>query len=93
MLFSLSEHWGLVWSQRKMCRRIFGAPTDSAIFFQACLVLFASLCLAEPAKQLIARVPSWYSFPVMPHDPTIEETDLVNRARLDGKGPAEGFDV
>jgi hypothetical protein len=26
-------------------------------------------------------------------DPTIEETDLVNRARLDGKGPAEGFDV
>ena len=24
-------------------------------------------------------------------DPTIDETDLVNRARLDGKGPADGF--
>lgn len=25
-------------------------------------------------------------------DPTIEETDLINRARIDGKGPADGFE-
>jgi hypothetical protein len=26
-------------------------------------------------------------------DATIGETDLINRARLDGKGPADGFDA
>jgi len=26
-------------------------------------------------------------------DATIAETDLINRARLDGKGPADGFDA
>jgi hypothetical protein len=31
-----------------------------------------------------------YKYWVM--DPTIESTDLINRARLDGKGPADGFD-
>lgn len=25
-------------------------------------------------------------------DPTIESTDLINRARIDGKGPADGFE-
>ena len=25
-------------------------------------------------------------------DPTIETTDLINRARVDGRGPAEGFE-
>ena len=32
-----------------------------------------------------------YKYWVM--DPTIEETDLINRARLDGKGPADGLDA
>ena len=31
-----------------------------------------------------------YKYWVM--DPTIEETDLINRARIDGKGPADGFE-
>lgn len=31
-----------------------------------------------------------YKYWVM--DPTIDETDLINRARIDGKGPADGFD-
>jgi len=31
-----------------------------------------------------------YKYWVM--DPTIEATDLINRARLDAKGPADGFD-
>lgn len=31
-----------------------------------------------------------YKYWVM--DPTIEATDLINRARTDGKGPADGFD-
>ena len=26
-------------------------------------------------------------------DATIEETDLINRARLDSMGPADGFDL
>jgi hypothetical protein len=35
--------------------------------------------------------PGGYKYWVM--DPTIEETDLVNQARLDGKGPLDGFDL
>jgi hypothetical protein len=31
-----------------------------------------------------------YKYWVM--DPTIDETDLINRARIDGKGPADGFE-
>ena len=31
-----------------------------------------------------------YKYWVM--DATIEETDLINRARIDGKGPADGFE-
>jgi hypothetical protein len=31
-----------------------------------------------------------YKYRVM--DPTIEATDLINRARIDGKGPADGFE-
>ena len=31
-----------------------------------------------------------YKYWVM--DRTIEETDLINRARIDGKGPADGFE-
>ena len=31
-----------------------------------------------------------YKYWVM--DPSIEETDLINRARIDGKGPADGFE-
>lgn len=31
-----------------------------------------------------------YKYWVM--DPTIEETGLINRVRVDGKGPADGFE-
>ena len=31
-----------------------------------------------------------YKYWVM--DSTVDETDLINRARLDGRGPSEGFD-
>ena len=31
-----------------------------------------------------------YKYWVM--DPTIEATDLINRARVDGRGPADGFE-
>jgi hypothetical protein len=60
----------------ELVRRIFEAGSDEP--------------WGEPPYRRVVRYYRLGDFKYWSMDPTIEETDLVNRARLDGMGPADG---